>query len=111
MITNGQRIAWVFDGSIDYIGLEQFATSIAALANGEARPIEVLENVLSSIAENLNASTTEPHYSPETVMSEKAHELGFQDMELFREEACRLIAHSMIDLELSKLSAKHRSYN
>ena len=111
MITNGQRIAWVFDGSVDYIGLEQFATSIAALANGETRPLDVLENVLSSIAENLNASTEQSTNSTETVMSEKAHELGFQNMEALREEACRLIAHSMVDLELSKLSAQHRTYN
>lgn len=107
-VVSGIRMEWIYEGTYDSIGLDQFAISIAALANGEASPIAVLENVLSSIAENLNAASGCMHYDADSVLREKAHALGFNDMSLFLAEVINRIAASMVDLQISKLTAQHR---
>lgn len=99
---------WLHNGTVDQEKLEQFATSIAAMATHEATPLAILGNVLNTIAENLNASTGENRYNAETILQERAQELGFEDVPMFRREIVRLVGQRIIDLEVSKLSAYQR---
>ena len=102
------RSHWVFHDSIDREGLEQFATSIAALATSEATPSEVLETVVGSIIENLNESVHTKRYTSYSLLQEKALHYGFHDITPFKRELLKLIGERMIDLHISQLSATQR---
>lgn len=93
---------------IDFEALDQFATSVAAMATLDATPLAVLENVLSTIAENLNASHHCTRYSSEGLLREKAQRYGYEDISLFRRHIVKLIGERMIDLQISQLSAIQR---
>lgn len=96
------------DHSIDYEALDQFATSVAAMATLDATPLAVLENVLGTIAENLNASLHCTRFSAEGLLLEKALRYGYDDVALFRRHIVKLIGERMIDLQISQLSAIQR---
>ncbi|GEM_PF-5095439 len=102
------RMAWIYEGTFDSIGLDQFATTVAAMAHHETSPAQILETVLASIAENLNAASGRTDHDAESVLREKAHALGFNDMTCFLHEVNSRIATSIVDLQISKLSSNYR---
>lgn len=109
MTQSHPRTQWVLNSAIDQLGLEHFATSIAALAQGNISPIAVLEQVLGTIVENLNSLEGTPTtYSIDRLMLEKANAYGFSTVAEFHQCLVRLISDRMIDLEFSRLSADQR---
>lgn len=96
-------------GSIDLLALEQFATSIAALANQEAHPVEILDSVLQTIAENMNASCDGIYHDKQQILSEKAEQIGYSNYYSFQQDLLYLIGRRMADLRHSRLTAAQRA--
>lgn len=94
-------------GSND-LGLEQFATSIAALAGDLTNPDTALDKALSGFVDNLNAAHGEQAYNTERLLEEKAASLGYHDLREFRRQLEWLIGERMIELHVSRLSAAQR---
>ncbi|MCI5050026.1 MAG: hypothetical protein MRY32_06805 [Rickettsiales bacterium] len=113
--TEAARLDWVFDGQPNREGLEQFAVSIAALASNEATPLAVLENVLATVAENLNASSALAAHDSKTMLSEKAAALGYDDVQMFRKDLVECIGQYMNNIRLTGISQQqrliHRKYS
>ena len=94
--------------SLDLQALEQFATSIAALARDEARPTEVLSSVLQTIAENLNACSAGPRRDKDSILLEKALQIGYQNPRQLEQDLLHLIGERMLDLRGCHLTAIER---
>lgn len=93
------------------LGLEQFATSVAALAGDTTAPIAALEKAIASFVENLNAMYGADTYNKERLLHEKAKELGFEDLTEFRRRLERMIGERMIELHISsRLSTLKQSF-
>lgn len=107
-MTSPTRTPWVLDSAIDHLGLEQFATSIAALAQADLPPLAVLEQVMATIVDNLNSLGSGTGYSIEQLMHEKAAAYGFASVADFHQSLVKLIAERMVDLQISQLNAEQR---
>jgi hypothetical protein len=92
----------------DDVGLDQFATSIAALAGDMTAPMAALEKALTDFVENLNATYGVDAYSEDRLLREKASSLGYDDLIEFRSKLEWLIGERMIELHVSRLSAAER---
>jgi hypothetical protein len=90
--------------------MEQFATSIAALAEQQTSPETVLYDVLSAIAENMRASGRHEEVTVESILEEKAHQAGYGNLQHFHTDLLHLIREQMVGLQLSRLTASHRGH-
>lgn len=96
--------------SIDLQALESFATSVAALAAQEARAIDILDAVLESIAENLNASGAGGiRLDKRDILRRKAEQTGYASYRCFERDLLCLIDARMADLRRCRLTASERA--
>jgi len=90
------------------LGLEQFATSIAALAGEETTPVSALDKAVEDFVANLNAAQGGHGYNKDRLLQEKAASLGYRDVSEFRRRLEWLIGERMIELHVSRLSVAQR---
>lgn len=107
MTSEWNRPDWARE-SIDLLALEQFATSIAALATEQARPTEVLDNVLATIAENMNAGRGTARHDKHQILREKAMQVGYANYRRFEQDLLCLIGERLEDLRYCHLTAADR---
>ena len=94
--------------SVDQLALDQFATTIAALAQDGSSPTAVLNHVLEAIAANLNETSCYGYYSSERILQERASQIGYRNLHQFRRDLLQTIEDRMHDLRFSRLSASAR---
>ncbi|GEM_PF-3673321 len=90
--------------------MEQFATTIAALAPKIAPPEDMLQDVLQSITESMQRAGTRQAITPDMILEEKARQAGYTNLQHFHTDLLHQIRKQMLGLQLSELTATHRDH-
>lgn len=83
---------------IDWNGLEQFASTIAAMAYGHAAAEDALDLVMHSLAQDRNRIEKAQHYSGNALLRERALRYGFRYTREMRIAILPMVREAMMAL-------------